>query len=351
MAIEDSAMASWSQARSADLPFLRDLIQGVNALDSVAAGLEAAALTAQKLADILEIVEGVLAADPIEGILGVIGEAYFDLLGDLQQTDVYALPLLPKRLSDLLHPYTVGDAIDDVLQAVADTKDPSRPIFSPGAPFATLTILVGADNWMDFRELVRLFSEMFSADEQNRWKRLADLRLQIDKFHRRPVPRAERGSQGTPWDWHQTNWLDLVPALGEGLRRLQDFADGLLGYPMGVGHALNDLLDVVLERVDYIRRVITEVGLLLDFLSKLDQLLPNLAVLGAYSAQGGTTEYERLLTSAGNQPKYKLVAGVTLLFATGSPLAQYEIVKRLLGFQVAGLENAGRQIQARAAQP
>lgn len=328
-----------------------ELSLGDGATDTL--GLDTALDAVQTLADgasgivqALAVVEGLLATDPIGQAFGVIAEAYSDLIQDLTGTDVYALPLLPHSWADLLHPYTTGDAIQDVIASISDQMDPNRPIFEAGGAFASLTILVGADNWMDFRRLIKLFSEMFSPEQGRMWGRLADLRLQFDKFQRHPIPRAERGSQGVTWDWYRTNWADLFPAVGEALTALQNALDSLLGYPAGIAQGLQDLLDVLRERLDYVRQVLAEIANLLAFIARLKELIPNSALLWIESADGGSTEYLRALSDAGNQPEHKLCAGVTILAATGNPVAYFNAVKRLLGFQLVAAQSAAQQAGA-----
>jgi hypothetical protein len=316
------------------------LPEGVQAaLDAI----QTAADVAQGVVDGLAVLEGFLASDPIGQAFGVIAEAYSSLLQDLEGTDLYALPLLPHSWADLLHPYTSQDAVDDVAAALSDQLDPNRPVFGEGGAFASLTILVGADNWMDFRRLVKLFSEMFSADQIGKWSRFADLRLQFDKFQRHPTPRADRNSQGATWDWYRANALDLFPQVKEALQAIEDAMDSLAGYPAGAAQFLRDLLEVLTERIAHVRQVLQEISNLLDFISRLAELIPNAAILWIHSDSGGSSEYLQQLENAANRPQHKLCAGVTIVAGTGNPFAYFERVKQLLGFQLVNAQSAAGQ--------
>lgn len=315
-------------------------------LDNALAAVQAVADGAQGIVNALADAEGFLAGDPVGTALGVIVEAYSNLVDDLAGTDVYALPMLPHSWEDLLHPYTITNAIDDVVASLSDQLDPNRPLFhEAGGAFASLTILVGADNWMDFRRLIKLLSEMFSEEQLGKWARFADLRLQFDKFTRHPVPRPDRNSQGATWDWYRTNWMDWVPTLGRALQALRDAMDSMVGYPVGALQGLRDLLEVLNERLDYIRQVLQEIAHLIAFIARIKELIPSASFLWLQSESGGSAEYLRQLSSAGNAPKFKLCGGITLVAATGNPVAYFNSVKQLLGFQLVEAESAyGRAI-------
>lgn len=314
-------------------------------LESALGVLETAADTLANVGAAVAIVEALLAADPIRAAFSAIGEVYSGLINGLEQTDIYALPLLPHSWADLLHPYTVNDALVDVQSALADRMDPNRPLFGIGDAFASVTILVGADNWTDFRRFVKLFGEIFSAEQASKWARFADLRLQFDKYERNKIPRPARGSQGETWDWYKTNWMELVPAVGDLLRKLRDLADSLVGAGMGLGRAIQDLADILNERLDYVRQLIEELARVAEFFSRLLELVPNAAVLLIASPDGGTQEYVRVLESAANRPEHKLTAGITLMVGTANPVAYLDILKRMLGMQVTSIRSDIGQAQ------
>lgn len=345
MAPSNLSTASWSEPGNLRQAYA-DALEGAEAaFGPVAEGLDAASNTLSNLIEILSIVDAALADDPIAGIMGIVGEAYTNLINDFLNTDIYVLPIAPKKWSDLLHPYDIEAATDDVVYSLSDHMDPNVPAnFSEGSAFVSITLLVGADNWLDFRRILKDFSELFSADQLGKWGRLADIRFQFDKYRRKPVPRAERGSQGIPWDWYRTDWMTLVPPIGNALQELAGLADNLMGLPMGVGHALQDLVRVLQERARYVQQILEDVRDLIDFLRRLQEILPKLAVLGIYG-NGGTQAYANAIKNAANKPPYKLTAGVTLFFGTGDPVAQYNIMTRLLGMRVAGIENAARQLE------
>lgn len=314
-------------------------------LESVLSALDTAAETLGGVGEAVALVEAILAEDPIRAAFAAVGQVYSGLINGLEQTDIYALPLLPHSWMDLLHPYTTTDALVDVQSALADRMDPNRPLFGPGDAFASVTILVGADNWTDFRRFVKLFGEIFSAEQASKWARFADLRLQFDKFERAKIPRPARGSQGETWDWYKTNWMELVPPLGDLLRRLRDLADSLVGAGMGLGRAIQDLADILEERIDYVRQLINELARVAEFFARLLELAPNAAVLLSASPDGGTQEYARALESAANRPEHKLTAGITLLVGTANPVAYLEILKKMLGMQVTSIRSDLGQAQ------
>lgn len=334
-----------------------------DALTQAANGLESVAETLNTVAAIIEQVEALLAADPIGQAIGALVQTLEALLDDLEGTDIYFLPHLPHTWADVLHPYTIHDVADDLAASIADKMDPNRPLFDAGGTFASTTFIVGADNWMDFRKLLKLLSEIFSDAQIAKWSRFADIRFEFDKYQRYPKPRAERGSQGETWDWYRTNWPDLVPAVTDVLRACRDFAEGLVVGTKGIGRGLSEVTQVLMERLAYIRSFIEEFAKLAEFLRRIAELAPQVAILPMVSADGGSNELTRaFFASIGGPaqeigvqdsrkggPKFQLCAGFTILTATGNPLAYFEILKKLLGLQIPAIESAIGNIQQEAA--
>lgn len=337
--------AKWEKADPIG-DWLDSVTQGNDTLKAAADVLTTLAETANDAGQVLGLVDAFLGTDPIGLAMSTVGRVLGAFLNDLEGVDVYALPLLPHSWSDLLHPYTTSNAMVDVASSLTDMMDPNRPVFSAGSAFASATFLVGADNWMDFRKLLKILDTLFSADQGGKWARLADLRYQFDKHKLQPVPRAARGSQGETWDWMRTNWTELIPPVGNLIHALRDLAESLLGVVNGVGNMLSDLADVIRERASYLRQIAEELAKLLSFLAALRKLAPYGSWLFLTSADGGTDKYLMDLTNAGNQPPYKLVAGVTLFTATPNPAAFYEIIKRVFGVQAQNAEQLALQIQA-----
>ena len=309
-------------------------------LTAVADGLADVVTILQGVAEALAIAEGFLAQDPLTAALSTVGNLYAGLMNGLEQTDIYALPMLPHSWADLFHPYTINDAIIDVQSALADRQDPNRPLFGPNDRFASVTILVGADNWTDFRKFLKILGSLFSDYQASKWARFADLRLEFDRYRRSTIPRPERGSQGETWDWYKTSWIELIPPLGEALRKLRDLVDGLVGVGMGLGQTFNDLLEVLEDRINYIRQVVTEVARIAEFLANLRDLAPYSSLLFITSPDGGTQEFVRAMESAGNRPEYKLVGGLTLFAATANPASYFDTLKYLLGMQATSAQAA-----------
>ena len=344
MAVARAASGRWESWQGLD-NFYDDLANQLSALETIAEGLNGVADAADTVGEAVQIIEAILADDPVQGIFGAVLGQFAEFMNDLRNTDIYALPILPKNWSSLLYPYSVQTALNDVNASLNDLKDPNRPEFSGGAGFFSFTILVGANNWEDFRSTIKIFGELFSQDQYNKWSRLADLKFEFNQVKTNPIPRVDRNSQGVPWDWYRTNWTDLVPPLTRAVELLEDLANSISSTTAGIGRGLQNLAEVLRERAVYIQQVIAEVEKVARFLANLAQILPRAAVLGVYSPNGGTQEFQNALLNASNQPQYKLTAGITLLFATGNPVAHYEILKRLLGARVAGIENGAIQLQ------
>lgn len=309
-------------------------------LRQISEKLGTAAEAVGDVARVLEIVEAFLGTDPIRAAMAAVGAAYTGLINGLEGTDIYVLPLLPHTWKDLLHPYTIENALVDVESALADRMDPSRPLLGEGDAYVACTILVGADNWMDFRKLLKILDTLFSDRQLGKWARLADFRFQFDKYRRHPLPRAERGSQGETWDWYRSNWMDLVPPLGALLRRLRDLADALMGGLDGLAGGLRELADTVRERADYLRQVADELEAILRFLAGLRDLIPKASVLVTRADRGGVPRYVQDLRGAGNQPRFKLVAGLTIFAGTANPGAYLDILSHALGIQLQDVHQA-----------
>lgn len=344
MAVTRAASGRWESWQGLE-NFYDGLATELSALQGIADGLNGVADAASTVGEAVSIIDSILADDPIRGIFSAALGQFAVLMDDLRNTDIYALPILPKNWSSLLYPYSVQTALSDVNASLNDLKDPNRPEFSEGAGFFSFTILVGANNWEDFRSTIKVFGELFSQDQLNKWSRLADLKFEFNKVKANPIPRIDRNSQGTPWDWYRTNWTDLVPPLTRALELLEQLADSLVSDVTGIGRGLQNLAEALRERAIYLQQVIAEVEKVARFLANLAQVLPRASILGVYSENGGTVEFQQALLNSANQPQYKLTAGITLLFATGNPVAHYEILKRLLGARIAGIENGAIRLQ------
>lgn len=331
--------------------WLEDVAAGSETLRAAAAGVETVAEGVRDVAQVLALVEGFLGTDPIKTAMATIGGAYDALISDLEGADLYALPILPHSWKDLLHEYTYSNAMVDVASSLSDRMDPNRPILSDGAAYASFTLLIGADNWMDFRKLLKILDGMFSTEQLGKWSRFADLRFQFDKHKRRPIPRAERGSQGETWDWYRTDWIELVPPVGEILRALRDLSDWAVGGADSLARMLEDLAELVIERADYIRQIAEEMAKLLEFLANIRKLVPYASVLFTSADRGGTQAYLTDLVNAGNAPGFKLVAGVSILTGTANPDAFVDIVKRALGIQASRVEAVINQAEQQFQQP
>jgi hypothetical protein len=217
---------------------------------------------------------------------------------------------------------------------------------------------------MDFRRLLKLLTTIFSDDQVSKWTRLADIRFKFDTYQRRPVPRAERGSQGETWDWSRTNWTELVPPVGDALRSARDFAEGFNSGVKGLSRGLSEVTYILQERVAYIRTFLEEFSKLAAFLANLKEIAPEFAVLPIVSQDGGTNEFTRTFySSLGGSgvdyarngadrdrggPQFKLCAGFTLFTGTGNPLAYFRILKTLLGLQVPAFESFAANVEAEA---
>lgn len=300
----------------------------LDALDTAAGALETAAEAA-------EIVDALLAQNPVSAALQAIEAGLDAVLSDLVETDVYMFPLLPTGWRAVLKPYTTEMMLSDLNRSIADIRDPYRPVFTETAgAFVTFTIVAGANNWHDFERTIRIFGRLFSGAEFNEWSRFADLRLQYQDMRDRPIPRTERYAHGTPWDWHRTNWQEVAPAVGDLLQRLLDALDSLRGHERGFAAMMREAITLLRKRVQYLRDLSNEVAELLALLADLTELLPRCSVLVAYAPAGGTPEYLNILNNSANRPQHQLVGGVTLVAGTANPVAAARTVSKLLGIQL-----------------
>ena len=331
-------MASWTQPTA--VRTLIDEIAGQQeaayeatgtVLDGVVEGLEAAG-------EILQIVQALASPDPLSAIVGAAIQQFQDFVQNLLGADIYVLPMMPTSWRDLLRPYTIDMALNDLASSVGDMRDPSRPILGHGAAYASLTVMVGANNWEDFLSFIKIFGELFDGTEFNKWSRLFDLRFNFD--HHIPLPRRDRNSQGTPWDWHRTDWMELIPPIREVMEQLFELADSLVGVSRGLTNAMSDLVDTLRERIEYIRQVLDVLARIADLIRRWKELVPRLHVLVVSGAEGGTSGYVDAVVNAGNRPEFKLCAGMTFLASGPNPMANLAVLERLIGLKVQEFEDA-----------
>lgn len=302
-------------------------------------------------ARVVDLVSGFIAADPIHQAMAALGGVFSSFINGLEATDIYALPLLPKTWGDLLHPYTYQNVLIDLESSLSDMLDPNRPTAGPGEAYVSLTILVGANNWMDFRRLIKLLGGLFSQEQADKWSRFADIRFNFDKYDRHPIPRPDRNSQGETWDWYRSNWLEWFPVVGHVVTMLRDTADALMGGITGLGEGLQDLAEVIAERASYLSAIAEELANVAKFLANIRQLAPSSRYIMTKGAQGGVTQYINDVVNASDAPEYKLTAGITFFASVPNPDAYVEILKRIFGFQLEAVRQVGLQAQEQFQNP
>lgn len=319
-------------------------------LDPVTEALGRVGETLHTAAQIVEIIEALATPDPLAAIVGAAVAQFQSFVLNLLATDIYVLPMMPLSWADLLRPYSIQDALNNLSASTNDTLDPNRPVADENAAFATITIVVGANNWHDFTNLLKLFGRIFDGSEFNKWSRLFNMRFNFDSSEIQ-LPRRMRNSQGTPWDWSRTNWLEQVPGLSKVVERALELANGLNGVGRGLTEGLNELSDLLIERAEFLRRVLQELSEIATLLEEWRELLPRMYVLATASAPhndgspGGVAGYVDTLMNAGGRPEFALTAGLTFVAFGPDAAANVNAVGRLIGLKTQEVDDAIENIE------
>lgn len=334
-------MARWVQPAPVK-SIIDDLVGQEGVYTATGTVLDGVVDVLQAAETVLEVAEAIASPDPLSAIAGAAIQEFQSFILNLLGADIYALPIMPHAWRDLLRPYSIDMALNDFAASTSDMLDGSRPILDSRAAYASITVMVGANNWLDFTKLIRLLGELFDGTEGNKWSRLADLRLNFDSHI--PLPRRERNSQGTPWDWSRTNWLEQIPPINDFVEWLFGLADSLVGGARGLTGALAQLIENLIERIEYIREVTEEIRKIADLIRRWRELFPRLHVLVASNSEGGTQGYVDTVTNAVNRPEFKLCAGITFVAFGPNAVANIEAVGRLIGLKTdefnAAVDNA-----------
>lgn len=340
-------MVAWEKVEIGDSA-LEDAIDALGESEAGQAAitaLEAIADTAGVISDVADIVLQALAGDGVTTALNAILTATDQLVEDLTKSDVYLFPLLPASAQAILRPYTISQALADFTSGLNDTMDADRPVFSDVSAHAAITIVAGANNWIDFTRILELLGELFDGTEFNKWKRFGDIRFDVDEYE--PKDRSARGGEGTPWNWTRAYLLDYLPPLKDALESLRDWVQRQTQAARGILAGINEALELLQDRIAYIQALADEIQKLANFLLNLKELVPHCYAVITLSERGGTTTYADMVVNAQNQPQFELTAGVTIAAFTGNPQAAYDsmsTVGSLLGLQAEKWEAAGRQI-------
>lgn len=313
---------------------LPDLGSVQGALSGLAAGLRAAQVVVHAAEEVLAF------QDPLSAIALEAVQLFQQFMASLLESDVYALPIMPVTWGDLLHPYTMEQALLDVSASLNDTRDGSRPVFNQNDAFASITFVVGANNWADFGDMLRVLGPLFSGTELNKWTKLADISFRRNELAKVPFPRTNRNSQGVPWDWTRSDWENLIPGLGEALRGLVALLDTFSQVGRGIGEGISDLIEALTERLAYIESVLASIAAVAEVLAKWKELLPRMKYVYVSGAGGGSVGYVEALQSATRRPEYKLTAGITFAAFGANPDKYIEMLGRLIGLRITEAEAA-----------
>jgi len=339
-------VASWTRPEGLNTIF--DALQEVDdeAFVDVMEGIQE---VLDDAAAIAAIVDAVMVTDPLSAILALAANELNKFVTDIAAADIYVLPLMPKTWGDLLRPYSMTRALSDLSASISDVRDPNRPTASTSSAFASFTVVVGANNWQDFTQFIQLFGEIFDGTEFNRWSNLINMRFNFDQYA--PIPRPNRNSQGVPWDWTRTNWIDHLPAIGRAIETAQDWINSLAGVGSGLALALRELIENLRKRIAFIRAVFEELARIAELIRRWKELFPEIYYLFAASAPGdvgspgGVEGYVSTVVNAGNQPDFKLVGGLTFVAFGPDARANINTVATLIGLKVTEVEIAEDRIE------
>lgn len=332
-------MAQWKLV--ADLEDVTSLLTDLDGglLSNVSDGLE----VVQDIVETAGALIGTLAAflqavDPLSAALAGIIAILESAVNATLESDIYVFPMLPTQPSALIRPYTIESGLHDMIRGLQDRGDSQRPTtenFGAESAFAGVVLAFGADNWKDFSETLRIFGRLFDGSEANKWAKLADLRLKFDEFVE--IPRAERGAQGVPWDWTRTNWLTQL-GLGAQLDALKAQLNALKRASVGLVRTIEQAENILARRLAYIQRLLAEIADIIQFITDIKDLIPELWTVQVSGATGGVSQFAQSIIGAGNRPPFKLSAGVVVGAFTVNPEATFEAISNLIGMQLNAFE-------------
>ena len=327
--------------------FQRELLEDLPRTEDFVEAMEGVMGVVRGATDVAQALDALLTEpDPLSAILALANNQLQQFLISLQESDVYMLPLKPHSWRALLRPYTMNHALTELGASVTDYLDGSRPQFGPNDAWASFTLAVGANNWMDFEEALKVFGTLFSAEEGDQWMRLFTMKFNFDKAKRNPMERRYRNTQGVAPDWTRTNWLEQIPILGPLVALLTQILNELLPYSRGLATGIAELVKLLEKRIEKIAAAMTQVNKVLELITAWQQLLPRLHYLAAASPRGGVTDYVSAVTNALHRPEFKLMAGVTFVAFGPNALEYIKTVGTFIGLKMDEVEASYNRVQA-----
>ena len=325
-------MAGWQKVGDKDSSLV-DLSGLAALLGPVLSVMQTTADAAQAIADpITDILGIVLSGDPIAGVISAAGAQVINLVEDLINADIYALPLIPTTPRALLRPYTSDAALLDFNSSLLDALDSQRPVFSNTSAWASITLMFGANNWADFQSLLTLMSKVFDGSELGKWKALADLRFNFENFER--LPTGGRNTQGAPWDWSRTNYADMIPGLSQFFKNFAEFAQAVNSSAQGIAAGIRKAIAMLARRIAFIQQLLLSIANIAQFLADLEELKGDLFYLYVGSDVGGTVSYANQVLNSSNKPDFKLVGGLALSTFGPNPFASIDLLANILGLDI-----------------
>jgi len=232
----------------------------------------------------------------------VFAEAY---IPDLK-TDEFGYPKL-----------TPIEAIDLAVESFYDTGDPDRPIFSDDATVGAYGIMVTSVSVDIFADILGVCNSIFSIPEFEYILKKVNL-----------IRSKEEASTNPDW---QKQALNSYEPLGKVQRTLDDFLQITLGYLNPKTSAVEDLIDLIIDKIDELNGKIQDLAQLLNDLKNATDAT-GLWVFKLAPQVGGTLSIENALYDnefySLSENKYTAFA----LFVGGGPsLRPIEIIQELLG--------------------
>jgi len=272
----------------------------------------------QTAVDVAQPILGLLAAgDPISTAVNLLALTLNDTIDAILETGLYIYPIHPPlKVSAIFEPYPTDQALASIASSLIDSKDSERPQAPEESAYAGVVVLGGANTWPDLRALLHLLGNFMG--DQSQWAKIGNVWEKFAVNVDARSTRKFRQSQGVPPNWY--SWrLEEISAISDALHSLKAMINVTVG---GVGEALANTIRIIRKRINYILRIIEEVGKLIAFLSIIDQIQARCMVLPIASRTGGVKGMAGDIMNAENKPDFAACAGfVAVGFAPDLELA------------------------------
>lgn len=261
--------------------------------------------------------------DPLSTAVSMLASTLNDTIDAILETGLYLYPIAPNKLVDLLSTFPTETALNTVAASVFDAMDSERPQAPDTSAYAGMVVLVGINEWEDFKGMYDLFKGLFG--DLSKFGRIGDI---WEDFSTKTSERSDptfRATQGVGQDWY--SWrIEEIDAVNDALLNLKHMININIG---GLGGALQNSMRILQKRIAYIARVIEAAARLAEFISIVNQIRAKCLVLPLASQSGGVGGMVSDIVNSKNKPDYELCVGFVAV-GFGADLTFSTQVKRFM---------------------